>query len=501
MHTIANRLLNRVSMYRLVSIALTLLWSMSLALSLANSITYPPLAIIVSALVLVTSTYLLSLLFGSLFGVRVHSESSYITALILFFIFTPTLEPSGLLALVLTGCIAAASKFVLAYYGRHIFNPAAIAAFVISLTGLGFASWWVATPPLLPATLLLTGLILYKTRRLLIGGIFLILASLIIISTMMSYGSGLAESIGLLASWPLLFFAGFMLSEPLTLPQKRWQQIIEATIIAALFAIPIHIGDFATNPAVALLIGNLIAFMLTRRGSITLKYENRRELTPTSYEFTFSPNDVLNFEAGQYIELTLPHRGKDMRGVRRVFSLTSAPEDKDVRLAVKFYDPPSTFKRNLKALPASSAISATGINGDFVLPKDAKIPLLYIAGGIGITPFISHLRHLRHTEEVRDITLIYAVSSHEEIAYKDILKESGIAVFILAPTDNIARLVDGWHYMDAPHFTKQLIQKIVPDIAMRHVYISGPPALVDSAKNLSKHIRAKKIVTDYFIGY
>jgi glycine betaine catabolism B len=489
-------------MYRLISIALTLLWVMAFLLSLTGTLAHSPLAFIASIITLVATTYLASLLFGALFGVRIHSESSYITAFILFFIFTPTSELSGLLALGLTGSIAAASKFILAYRGRHIFNPAAIAALIISLTGLEFASWWVATPPLLPATLLLAILILYKTRRLLIGAVFVSLASLIIVGMMLSYGTELGESLTLLASWPLLFFAGFMLSEPLTLPQKRWQQITEAVIVGVLFAVPIHIGDFATNPAVALLVGNLIAFVLSKRESITLKLKKSKKITPTSYEFTFASDRALRFEAGQYIELTLPHKGKDMRGIRRTFSLTSAPEDTDVKLAVKFYDPSSTFKRSLKALPEESLMSATGVNGDFTLPKDPKVPLLYVAGGIGITPFISHLRHLQHTKEKRDITLIYAASSDEEIAYRQVLEASGVAVYILTPEKNHSvHPASTWRYMQAQYLTKQLLLEIAPDIATRHVYISGPPALVDSVKRISKQAQAKKIRTDYFIGY
>jgi ferredoxin-NADP reductase len=149
-----------------------------------------------------------------------------------------------------------------------------------------------------------------------------------------------------------------------------------------------------------------------------------------------------------------------------------------------------------------SIISSTGVNGDFILPEDPKVPLLYIAGGIGITPFISHLRHLQHTKEDRDIMLIYAVSSDEEIAYREVLEASGITVCILTPVKNHnPHPVTTWRYIQAPYLTKRLLQEITPDIATRHVYISGPPALVDSVKRISKQAQAKKIKSDYFIGY
>lgn len=501
MRSLLTRLLNYVSMYRLVSIALTLLWANALILTLTGTLTYSPIAFVASSLVLVATTYCASLLFGTLFGVRVHSESSFITALILFFLFTPTLEPAGLLALGLTGIIAAASKFIFALRGRHLFNPVAIAAFIIGLTGLGFASWWVATPPLLPLTALLSFLILYKTRRLLMASIFIILGAVLIISQMMSYGDGLIESIGLLASWPLIFFAGFMLSEPLTLPKKRWEMLGEAVIVALLFAIPLHIGEFATNPVVALLIGNLFAAVISRRRSITLTLSDIKSLTPSSREFSFSTTKNINYEAGQYLELTLPHKAKDMRGERRVFSLTSSPDETELRFAAKFYDRSSTFKQTLMSLPIGARITATGINGDFLLPKNPATPLLFIAGGIGITPFISHLLELKKTNQTRNIILLYAVQTTAEIAYADLLSTSGVTVYIVAPKNDTDTEIAELHYTHTPRITKHLLQEIVPDITMRHVYVSGPPALVTNAKRLARQLHARKITTDYFIGY
>ncbi|MFT2162181.1 hypothetical protein, partial [Pseudomonas putida] len=68
-------------------------------------------------------------------------------------------------------------------------------------------------------------------------------------------GVDFVSSLVLLLSWPLLFFAGIMLTEPLTLPPRKWHMYVEAVIVAILFVVPIKIGEFETNPAVALLVG------------------------------------------------------------------------------------------------------------------------------------------------------------------------------------------------------------------------------------------------------
>lgn len=454
---------------------------------------------IVSASVLIIAAYLANLLFGKLFGVTTHDESSFITALILFFIFTPTIQLAGNVTLALIAVIAMASKFVLAVHGRHIFNPAGIAAVIASVSGLAFASWWVATPVLLPVTLAAAVLVLYKTRRQVMSLVFLGVAVPLIVLSQLSYGTSPLEAMTMLTSWPLLFFVGIMLSEPLTLPAKRWQQVIEAAVVAILFAIPLHFGGLTMTPAFALIIGNLLAFGLNRRRKLQLTFKERRTLTPSSEEYVFETNHAVTFDPGQYAEMTLPHKHKDWRGLRRSFSLTSAPGDKNLTIGVKFYDPSSSFKRTLRHLESGSIIHATGINGDFTLPKDPSVPLLYIAGGIGITPFISHFQHLKTINQTRDIILIYAVTSIDEISYVDVLQDAGIRVYVVTTKGEVAN--DNWMVIHVPFISKELLETYIPDIAERHIYISGPPAMIRTVKAQLKDFKVKKILTDYFTGY
>lgn len=501
MNTFVTNLLNRLSMYKVVSISLTVLFVFALILSLTGVLHFSALAMLASVTVLGFSVFFASLLFGLLFNVRVHTESTYITALILFFIFTPTLEVSGLLTFGLIGLIAAASKFILAFRGRHIFNPAAIAAFIISVSGLAYASWWVGTPPMVPITLLLGYLIIQKTRRVHMSGPFMGSAVVLVLIMLLSDGVSLADSFVLLLSWPIFFFSSFMLTEPLTMPPKKWQQLVEAFVVALLFAIPIHTGDFVTGPAFALVAGNLLAFVFRRQQTVTLKFKEMKQLTPSSFEFIFKPLKKVRHESGQYAELTIPHSHSDLRGERRSFSITSAPGEDEMRFGVKFYDPSSSFKKAFKSLKKGSVIEATGVSGDFTLPSDTTIPLLFIAGGIGITPFISHLKRLNKAGEKREIILLYAVNTIGEIAYKDVLVESGVKVVVVTKDTSSIHLPKDWLVAHEPYITKALLEDVVSNISERHVYISGPPLMIDSAGRYVKQLKAKKIKTDYFIGY
>lgn len=488
-------------MYKVISISLTVLFGIALILSMTGALAFSPLAMIASVAVLGVTVWLTSMLFGLMFGVRVHAESSFITAMILFFIFSPTLTVLGLLALALTGAVAGASKFILVYKGRHIFNPAALAAFVIGILGISSVSWWVGTPVLIIPTLLLGLFILQKTRRMSMGVTFIGIATILVFFVMLSIGQSIGQSLTLLLSWPIIFFAAYMLTEPLTLPGRKWQQLVEAAVVAIIFAVPFHIGEFATSLAFALIAGNLIAFGFARHQKITLTFIERRKLTPTSYEFIFRPYRNYSYQPGQYVEITVPHKKSDFRGNRRSFSLTSAPGEETMRLGIKFYEPSSTFKKALQTLQPGTVIQSTGISGDFMMPKDSQVPVLYVAGGIGITPFISHLQDLMRRHETRDIVLVYSIRSIAECAYRDILEASGITVVIVTKSDTPLALPSHWIHINELFMSQDAFMQHIPDITRRIAFISGPPRMIDGVKGQLKKLHVRNIKTDYFTGY
>lgn len=495
-----NKSLGNVSMYNGVLFGLISIWAVALLLSLTSVLSFNPLAMIASAAVLVVSVGLSSWLIGALFGVRAHGPSSIITGLILALIFTPTLEPTGLLILALVGLIAGASKYVLTLRGRHIFNPAALAAVAIGLTGLAAASWWVATPPLTLIVLAIVIISMYKTKNYAIILTFLGVAIPLLLVYLALNGVDFVSSLVLLLSWPLLFFAGIMLTEPLTLPPRKWHMYVEAVIVAILFVVPIKIGEFETNPAVALLVGNLFVAFVAGRRSLQLKFKERRTLTPTTDEFVFETNTPAAFKPGQFMELNVPQTKQDLRGERRSFSVTSLPGSKEVTFGIKFYEPSSTFKKALRSLKPDASIAVSNISGDFILPKDTDVKLLFIAVGIGVTPFISQLKTMIAEDEKRDITLVYSVSSAEELAYIDVLEKSGIRCIVVSPNKPVA-LPSSWEYYEASRVTKDIIEKSVPDIIERVGYVSGPPIFVQVTKKSLRNLGIRKVSSDYFVGY
>jgi ferredoxin-NADP reductase len=489
--------IGRVTMYRLVSILLGLLVAISFVLSITGVLFFSPLELAAGLVVAVGVSVISSRLVAPLFRVLPHTESAVITGLLLFFILRPSIEPLELAATAAAAVVATLSKYLIAVRGRHILNPAAFGTVVVGVTGLGVSWWWVGSTALLPAVAIAALLVLYRTRRFALATVFLVVSVATIVVQLLNDGMPVAAALATpFTSYPVVFFAAFMLTEPLTLPPRRWQQLTEAGIVGLLFALHYSVGPFFATPELALVVGNLLAFLAGQRRGIRLVLESRLQLTPTIVELWFRPVSPVRFAAGQYLELSVPHRHPDSRGSRRTFSIATAPADPMIAVAYREHDPGSTFKTAVARLEPGAVVRATGIWGDFTLPADPARPLVLVAAGIGITPFLSQLNDMRRAEEHRDVIVVYAVSSSREIAYRTELEQIGVKVFLAAP-EPPAVLPPGWSYLGPGRLTGERLRAAIPDVAERTALISGPPGLVDALRPAF----GRRARTDYFSGY
>lgn len=503
-------LIGRVSMYRLVMASLGLLAVISLVLSFAGLVVPEPLELVVSAVVLALACVATDLVAQSVLRMPRRVESSLITAAILLFVLRPTLEPVGLAGLALAGVVASASKYLLVWRGRHIFNPAATGASVLTIVSiwapdLGSSAWWVGSPWLAGPVLVLGVLLLLRTDKLPIVVVFWVVAMAVAFTrtSVQFQAAGFPVDVPSVLlqvafSSPFLFLGAFMLSEPLTLPPRRMQQYVVAVLVGVLAGWPIPVGEVTLGQERALLVGNLVAFLFCLRAAVRLQVEGRRDLTPTVRELTFRAARPFSFSPGQYLELDVPHRKPDGRGTRREFSIASAPEDlPEVRIAFKDGSQ-SSYKRALAAVEPGSTLAVTGVWGDFVLPSRSTAPVLLVAAGIGVTPFVSQLRHLVATDQQRDVVLVYVVSDAEELAFRDDIAASGIRVVVFS-RDEPRDLAAGWEWAGPDRVDASSVVRAVPDLAQRAAYVSGPPRLITAlAPALSK---AKSLTTDAFAGY
>jgi ferredoxin-NADP reductase len=505
-----DRITGTVTMYRLILICLLAIVVETVLLSFTGVISQSPLAIIATGLVAVAFTWASNWVFAKLFRIKPHTESSFVTGLLLLFIFEPVnpLDPTSLVkfgGIAIASVIASASKYLLAFRGRHIFNPAAVGALVVNLIPpLGdFAAWWLATAWLLPVTLVLGFAVLYRTRRYLMAIVFVVAVFFLTFWVYGGNGQPLGQTLlEPFTTFSTIFFAAFMLSEPLTMPPHRWQQLVEALIVAVVFTLPFTIGSFSTTtPQFALLVGNLFAFFFGQRQGIRMDFLGKQKLTPTSWELSFRPQRPVRFRAGQYMELTIPHAKSDVRGLRRIFSIASAPVETEViRFGLNTAERSSSLKTALLALEPGEIVSGTAVAGDFLLPREVTRPLLLVAGGIGVTPFMSHLEQINGSDDRRDVVVLYSASSSEELAYSQRLKELGHPVLLLAPSAPKS-MPKNWTYLGRGPLNAELLASAVPDVKSRASYVSGPPAFVHVVRAALRKAQAHSIKTDFFSGY
>lgn len=501
--------LDGISMYKLLPYGLMILSVYAVLLGAFGVIAYKPLPQLISLATILLVALGVHFLFKTIYKAPANVESTLITSLILFFILEPSLEIQGILFIALTSAIAIVSKYVIAYHNKHIFNPVAIALLVIGLFQIPIAFWWVATLPLSPFVLIFGLLVVKKIRK------FPLFLTFIGVVTIVMVAMGILNGTSITAilyqefiSYPVIFFGAIMLTEPFTTPPTRKLQIIYAIIVGLLFAFPFHIGTlFYSSPAFALVVGNIFSYAVSIRSRLFLIFKEKIAIAADTYEFVFKRSEGLPFIAGEYMEWTLPHSAADYRGIRRYFTIASSPEDEEVRLGVKMVPTgglKSSFKTKLMSLNPGDGLYATAVAGDFVLPKDASIPLVFIAGGIGITPYVSMLRSLLSRHEKRSITLFYCNKTSADIAYKDLLKEAeaSVGIKVVHVLSNETKVLED-AICESGFITDGMIKKYCSDRLTCMYYLSGPAMMVDTYKNMLKKMgaRSRNIMADYFPGF
>jgi ferredoxin-NADP reductase len=208
--------------------------------------------------------------------------------------------------------------------------------------------------------------------------------------------------------------------------------------------------------------------------------------------FIFKPLEGLKWKAGQFVYYKIPHENPDNRGIIRHFTIASAPHEKHIRLTTRFFaEGGSSFKKALNNLEIGSQVDTFEIEGSFTL-EDYKTKYVFIAGGIGITPFRSILLDLSNRGEIKDIILFYG-SRDENIVFDDDF--NGIA--LKNPAFKIHNVIS------PDRIDIDILRGKVPDIFKRKCYISGPMVMIKSVEEclIELGISSDMIKTDYFSGY
>ncbi|HSX24886.1 MAG TPA: oxidoreductase [Candidatus Andersenbacteria bacterium] len=502
-------LLNKITMYRLTLYYLIALLVFAGIFGMFGLLPYSLLDISLSVLIAICVSLVANLGFAKFFHAATNIESVFITALIIVCLI-PISFPANALFLAAACIFAMGSKYLLTIEKQHIFNPAAVGVLGISLLSPEHvAIWWMGTPLMMPFVILGGVLLVRRIRRESMVYVFFAIYFLVSIITFIIQGNLFSSFSSifdiLLFRSPVWFLGMVMLTEPLTAPGRKRPQLLYASLVVLCTATQqIRFSPIHFTPEEALCIGNIAAYIMTPRHRFVLALQEKIQLTADTIQYIFQPKQPLAFKAGQYMEWTLPHSGTDSRGNRRYFSIVSAPKADKLSIAVKFYENSSSYKTKLKNLEVGEEIIAAQLGGDFTLPRTIENKkLVCIAGGIGITPYISMIEYIMREKKSCDIVLLYSLKTLNDAVFIDTLEKArafGInTVYTITDKNSIPK---DWEWgvgiIDAA-----MIQKEIPDYSERTFYISGPQLMVQALESMLKHINIskKKIITDYFPGF
>jgi len=220
--------------------------------------------------------------------------------------------------------------------------------------------------------------------------------------------------------------------------------------------------------------------------------------------FRFARPADFRFEAGQSMNLSLIDPPEtDGKGNARTFSIVSAPHESVLVVATRMRD--TAFKRVLKSMPAGGRVSLRGPAGKFTLDGADARPAVFLAGGIGITPFVSMLRHAAHSRLERDLWLFYSNRRPEDAAFLDelaALPQRNPRCRFVGTMVEMAKSSRAWSG-ETGFLDRAMLERHLKDLAAFIYYVAGPPGLVEAMQKMltDAGVKDEAIRTDEFFGY
>jgi ferredoxin-NADP reductase len=231
--------------------------------------------------------------------------------------------------------------------------------------------------------------------------------------------------------------------------------------------------------------------------------KEKREIAKGTLLATFDLlGEDVEFKPGQYFFVTLPDVGyQDERGLRRHITVVTSPNERGVLgFATRMRD--SAFKRSLREVPPGTEVEVEPPKGDFVLPEETSRPLVFVAGGIGITVFRSMLRYIREERLPHRVTLVYSNRDRESTAFLDELRELEQEIpdfrLVLTMTQD-----SGWDG-ESRRIDAQFFRDYLGDDLNEYTFlVAGPPGMVEGMQEALAEVGVKEenVVAQRYSGY
>lgn len=208
--------------------------------------------------------------------------------------------------------------------------------------------------------------------------------------------------------------------------------------------------------------------------------------------FRFKSEQAVTWQPGQYLQYTLPHRDADDRGTSRWFTIASAPHEGFIQITTRLIgERASTFKQALALLEPGATIEAGEPEGDFVV-DDPTHKMVFIAGGIGITPYRAILTDMQQRKIPINVSLLYGNRTAEFVFQTEL--------------DHLAEQNPGLkiRYIVEPEtITDDLIAQTAGELKTTRIFTSGPEPMVEAFEQriAALGVPDEHHKRDYFPGY
>src|SRR5215470_19623875 len=234
------------------------------------------------------------------------------------------------------------------------------------------------------------------------------------------------------------------------------------------------------------------------------KLLSRVEVAEGTMAFQFERPPGFEFRPGQSADLTLLNPPEtDSEGNTRTFSIASAPFEDQLMFATRMRD--TAFKRSLKKMPLGTVVKMDSAMGSFTLHKNSAKPAVFLAGGIGVTPFSSIVRQADHDRVPHKLYLFYSNRRPEDAPFVEVLQnleKTNPQFRFIATMTEMRRSKKTWNG-ETGRIDQEMLSKYLNELRGPIYYVAGPPALVSGMRKMlvASGVDEDEIRSDEFSGY
>lgn len=235
-----------------------------------------------------------------------------------------------------------------------------------------------------------------------------------------------------------------------------------------------------------------------------IKLKSRNEVASGTMAFHFEKPSGFLFQPGQCGDFTLVNPPQtDAEGDKRSFSLACAPYEDELFITTRMRD--TAFKRSLKMIDLGTELTLEAPWGELTLHDDARIPAVFLTGGIGVTPVRSIVLQATHDRLAHPLFLFYSNRTPRDAAFLDELTSAqnrNPNFTLVATMTGVDDAPTQWKG-ETGYITEAMLKKHLPDLNRPIYYITGPPQMVAAMQNLLKTAGVKEanIRAEEFSGY